>query len=81
MDYKITLKWNPVAACWVGDLRDTSGNAVLLGLPLVTGADLLQQFGYMRFGGQLIVQTDHDVDSVPTFTNLGKEGHFYFLSP
>lgn len=81
MNLRMTIKWNPPAACWVADLSDENGNAIISGVALVTGADLLEQFGYLRFGGQLVVQTDHDTDAVPTFTNLGTEGHFYFLSP
>lgn len=81
MDVKMKMKWCPAAACWIADLTDVNGNAIVLGVPLVTGADLLEQFGYLRLGGQLIVQTDNDLDAVPSFTSLGKEGHFYFLSP
>lgn len=81
MDLRIVIKWCKPAACWVADVTTASGVPVLSGVSLVTGADLLEQFGYMRFGGQLIVQTDFDVDAVPTFDNLGREGHFYFLSP
>lgn len=81
MDCKLSVKWCKPAACWVADIADINGNPIVSGIPLVTGADLLEQFGYLRLGGQLLAQTDHDTDAVPTFTNLGKEGHMYFLSP
>jgi hypothetical protein len=47
---------------------------------LVTGADLLEQFGYLDLGGAFIVQTDHDIDAVPTFANLGTAGRLYFVA-
>lgn len=78
---KLKLVWNTPANCWVMDMLDTEGNPILRGIPLVTGLDLLEQFGYMKLGGQLLVQTDNDPDAVPTFTNLGSEGHFFFLTP
>lgn len=77
--YEVTVKWNVFANCWVIDFLDNNGNEVLTGVPLVTGVDLLAQFPDLNFGGQLIVQTDHDTDAVPTFDNLGDTGHVYLV--
>lgn len=78
--YQLRVLWNFIAAAWVVDLMDDLGNPILSGLlPLITGADLLEQFGYLNLGGQLIVQTDNDTDAVPTFDNLGANGHLYFV--
>lgn len=77
--YSMTVKWNWVNASWVLDIADSSGNAIVSGIPLVTGADLLEQFSYLNFGGKLVCQTDNDPDAVPTFANLGTTGHVYFL--
>jgi len=71
---------NTEAGGWVLDIADAQNVPMLRGLPLVTGADLLGQFGYMNFGGELIVQTDHDVDAVPTWGNLGVTSHLYFVT-
>lgn len=81
MDYRFTVKWNKPASCWIADITDVNGNAVLNGISLVTGADLLDQYGYLRLGGQLIAQTAHDADAVPTFENLGGDGKMFFMSP
>lgn len=81
MEYRITVKWNKPASCWIVDVADNAGKAIVCGMALVTGADLLEQYGYLRFGGQLIAQTAHDADAVPTFTNLGGDGKMYFMSP
>lgn len=81
MVYRMTYKWNAVSACWVVDIADSNDVPVLNGLSMITGADLLEQFAYMGFAGQLIAQTDHDADSVPTFKNLGVNGHLFFATP
>lgn len=78
--YKMTLRWNEFAPAWMLDIADASGNLLVGSVPLVTGADLLEQYAYLGFSGKLIVQTDHDPSAVPTFSNLGTTGHLYFLT-
>jgi hypothetical protein len=77
--YNLRVLWNVPASCWVLDIYDASGNPVVLGIALVTGVDLLAQFGYLNFGGQLFAQTDFDTLAVPTFNNLGQNGNLYFV--
>lgn len=77
----VRTKWNVPANCWMIDLFDADGNQILQGLALITGADLLEQFAYLGLGGQIVAQTDHDTDAVPTFENLGSSGHMYYLTP
>lgn len=77
----VNLKWNKPADCWMVDLLDDNGNALVLGFSLVTGADLLEQFKYLGIEGQIMAQTDHDSSAVPTYENLGSRGHMYFLTP
>ena len=78
--YNLTLKWNDAVQAWVMDIADSAGNNILSGIPLVTGEDLLAPFGYLNFGGQLIVQTDNSINDVPTFTNLGSSGNLFFVT-
>lgn len=73
--YNMSLVWNPAANAWILDLFDGNGNALVQGLPLVTGADLLQQFAYLGLGGALMV------DQVPTFESLGTIGQLFFVTP
>jgi hypothetical protein len=85
--YTIKFYWNTVSNCWAGDFYDEAGSTpILLGMPLVTGSDLLEQFGYIPLGANTIftVMTtgpDKSPDTVPTFTNLGGEGHLYVSTP
>lgn len=77
--YWLVVRWCPPALAWTLDINDADRNPLVTGLHLVTGADLLAQFGYLGFGGELRVQTDHDLDTPPTATNLGDTSHAYFI--
>lgn len=78
-EYQLTLTYRDAPeAGWILDIADVDGNTMIAGIPLVTGADLLEQYGYMGFAGALTVATDGDLDAVPTFHNLGTEAHLFF---
>lgn len=79
VQYRLTIHWCDPAQCWIIDIADTNSVPILSGVPMVTGADLLEQFAYLGIGGELIAQTDNDPTAVPTFTDLGNTGHLYFV--
>lgn len=78
--YNVGMQWRDAVAGggWFMDLADNIGNQIIGGIPLVTGANLLEQFDYLGIGGQLIVQTDNDTDQIPAFDALGQLSHLYF---
>lgn len=81
VSYQLIFNW--VAADeggWTVDIDDASGNPIIQGIPLVTGANLLAQFDYLALGGALVVQSDGDQTAVPTFDNLGHQSHLYFVT-
>jgi hypothetical protein len=78
--YSLTITFNGVTEMWNLDIADQNGNALVQGIPIVTGCDLLEQYGYLNFGGQLIAQTDNDASAPPTQFNLGVTGHLYFVT-
>lgn len=79
--YKLNVAWRDAPqGGWFIDLSDASGTLIIGGIPLVTGVDLLTQYAYLGFGGELWVQTDGDSAAVPTFDNLGSESHLYFVT-
>ena len=77
--YQVTLHWCAPSACWVADIADQGGDPIVSGIPLVTGSPLLEQYAYLGIPGDLFVQTDFDAYAVPTFDNLGKTSHLYFV--
>jgi hypothetical protein len=78
--YGMTLHWCDPNQTWILDIADGDGNALVQGIPLVTGADLLAPYGYLGFGGSLYAQTDYDTFAPPTYDNLGSAGHLYFVT-
>jgi hypothetical protein len=78
--YICRVQWNAVAQCWMLDLADSDDAAIISGIPIVTGIDLLGQYQHLGLGGSLLAQTDYDPDAVPTFENLGTAGRLYFIS-
>lgn len=82
--YRLTFQYrNDPAGGWVLDISDTQLNPILQGIPLITGANLLDQYRYLGFGGGLWVQSQAqgiDPDAVPTFDNLGDAGLIYWVT-
>lgn len=64
---------------WLLDIADASSNPILSGIPLVCGLDLLAQYQYLGIGGALVVLSDGDGLTPPTFDNLGQSCHLYFV--
>lgn len=79
--YTLQVRYDYTFGAWILDIEDATGSPLLMGIPLVTGCDLLEQYAYMEFGGALYVQTDGDVDALPTPSNLGSNSHLYFVVP
>lgn len=79
VDYRFTLQWRDAGDGWILDIGD-SGNAPLIcGIPLVTGANLLEQFSDIDLGGELWVVTDATPSAVPTFASIGDTSHLRFV--
>jgi len=79
VQYQMTVKWNDANQAWTLDIANVNGTAIVSGIPIITGTDLLAPFAYLNFGGQLIVQTTNDTDAVPTLANLGSAGNLFFV--
>jgi hypothetical protein len=77
--YQFTVTWNAINVSWMIDIADASGNAIVSGIPMVTGVDLLDQFDYLDFGFQLVAQTDNAPDVVPSYASLGTTSHLYAI--
>ena len=80
VDYIVTCRWNPAdEGGWFLDIVDAaSGTNLINGLPLVAGCDLLEQYGYLNFGGALVIYTNAQGMVPPTFENLGSDSNLFF---
>jgi hypothetical protein len=75
----LTSKWNENSG-WLLDFYDgVTTDPLVMAVPLVTGANLLEQYEYLGIPGALVVMTDGDEFAEPTETNLGSEANLYYL--
>ena len=78
IEYQLRVTYQNVTdGGWSIDIADKNGVAIVSGIPLVTGVNLLAQYDYIGFAGRLWVQSSGDTDALPTFDNLGT-GSFLF---
>lgn len=82
--YQLTVQWRANGlGGWILDIADVSGNAIISGIPLVTGTDLLAQHKHLSIaGGSALYVTDTTGgDETPTFNNLGSDTHLVLVTP
>ena len=65
--------------CWVMNIADANNNPLANGIPLVTGADLLEQFAYLGLGVSLYASTDGDQDIPPSWWDMGSTAHLWLV--
>lgn len=76
--WQVRILWR--GSCWVMDLQDERGEALVSGLPLVTGGDLLAQYAWLQPGIKLIVVCDANDQDYPTQTDLGSNSHLMVIT-
>lgn len=82
VEYQITCRWNNASeGGWFIDIANASTNTMLVtDIPLVTGLDILEPFGYLGIKGRMVVFTDNDATAVPTLKSLGVNSNLYFIT-
>lgn len=76
-EYRLTVRWFVADdGGWHLDIQEPENAApIIMGIPLVTGCDLLAQYAYMEFGGELRV----DSELPATLENLGADVELVFI--
>lgn len=78
--YQMRITWNDAdMGGYFFDLGAEDGTPLIAGHPLVTGANLLGQYGYLEVGGKLVVTTDRGAGDLPTYDGLGATSHLFFI--
>lgn len=82
VNYVMSIYWNDSPdAGWLLDLTNADTNTMLVSaVPLITGADLLANLGYLGVGGSLFVLTNGNPAAVPLYTNLGTNCNLFFVT-
>ena len=74
--YSLSLYWDTAPeGGWVMDIADQSSAPLVQGIPLVTGSDLLAQYGYLGFAFKLFIFSAGAPYLPPTWDNLGVTSH------
>jgi hypothetical protein len=75
--YSMRLMWNEEDDTWILDIGTKEEEPLINGIPLIAGADLLAQYGYLNIGngGYLYCVTDGQPYEKPTKDNLGSNAH------
>lgn len=78
-ELRLTLRWLEVdEGGWVLDIHEPeSAAAIVCGIPLVGGVDLLEPYEYLSLGGELRISSDLP----PTMGNLGDGVDLLFIIP
>lgn len=81
-DYLMTVRWNDAPdAGWQMSLTNADTNVdLVVGIPLIVGADLLAGLEYLGLEGSFFVYTSGDQFAVPTLDDLGDTSNVYFLT-
>ncbi|WP_458038696.1 phage baseplate plug family protein [Pantoea ananatis] len=76
--YSFRVLWRDI--CWVLDISDGTGSAIISSIPLVTGTDLMEPFNHLGLGFSLLVVCDVPGQDYPTETDLGTRSHLYIIT-
>lgn len=79
--YKLSTIWNTSSLSWTLDIADANGTPIVRGIPIVTGCDLLGQFGYLGFKGKLFVQNMAAPSVDAAYSELGSNVQVFFVVP
>lgn len=76
-EYRLTVRWfEAVEGGWTLDVQQPENDLpYIMGLPIVTGCDLLEQYAYMEFGGELWL----DSELPATLDTLGTDVELVFI--
>lgn len=82
-EYRLTVRWfDAEEAGWTLDIEEPEKAApIIMGIPLVTGTDLLEQYDYLEFAGAACASGELWVEGElpPTLENLGSEVELVFI--
>lgn len=81
VSYHLVVNWNSKSGCWILNIEDSQRSHILSGIAMVTGCDLLEQYGYLNIGGAMVVQSTNDPALVPDASTLGSTGNLFFIIP
>jgi hypothetical protein len=81
VDYIFINRWFSGMNLWVFSLLSADDESILINdMPLITGADLLEQWEFLGIPGKMICLTAGDQGAPPTFDNLGGAANLFYIT-
>ena len=78
--YNLRTRWSNTSNCWMIDIADEDNVPIVGSIPMVTGANLLEQYDYLDIGGGLYAySTVGPPDAVADFTALGVTAFLIYI--
>lgn len=78
--YNMRTRWSNLSNAWMLDISDADLVPIVGSIPLVVGADLLEEYEYLNIEGGLWVQnTTGPADDVPGFNDFGSIARLLFI--
>ena len=70
----VVVSYNEVSQYWAVSIYDVNGNLLISSLPLFTGLNLLEQFGYLNIGSMYVLNASGViVPNFPSDLDLGTD--------
>jgi len=80
IQYRLQIVWRTFSQCWVMSILNLDGTPVISEIPLVAGANLLEQYQHLGFGGELYAFNVDNPEIPPSFSSLGSEGKLFWVA-
>ena len=77
--YHIKVFYNKIMGAWCVDLSDENKQPITQCMPLVTGANPLEQLRYKGLGGVFLLYTEGAPDHMPNLNELGTLTTLYWM--
>ncbi|MBD1228575.1 phage baseplate plug family protein [Xenorhabdus griffiniae] len=77
IEYRMKIQYREIAG-WILDIMHPNSEPIVLGVPLVTGIDILERYRYLGFNGALVFVCN-GVDE-KSEEAVGGTGRLYFKS-
>jgi hypothetical protein len=71
--FLVALRYNAIAGYWVMTIYNSQGVLLLDSLPMITGLNILQQYGYLQIGSIFVLNISGTAGNYPDNTNLGSD--------
>lgn len=70
--FVLTQSWNAEAGYWAIGIYDQTSRPIVLGIPLLCGHDLLEQYQYLNIGSLYVVNIGDPTIETPDDKNIGQ---------